>query len=944
MTGFVTGPLPTGTVTFLFTDIEGSTPHWESQPALMEVALKVHNDILFTTIKANGGKVFKIVGDEFQAAFPTALQALQAAIDAQVGLQNASWNELGPLRVRMGLHTGEAHPDDIGDEYAVSHTKNRVGRIRSAAHGGQIVLSQESADLCASVLPKGVILTYLGEFRMKGLARREPVYQVIAPGLPERFPPLVTLAEPRHNLPRQLTPFIGRGKEREQVKDILANNSMVTLTGSGGVGKTRLSIQVAEDLVEAFADGIWYVELSSLTDPSLVVQAVALTLGLRQQTSRPLQEMLNYFLKTRQILLVLDNCEHLIDACARLVDNLLRGCPQVKILASSREALGVVGEMVYHVPSLSLPDLDMDTDLVRVSDYDAVRLFMARGKAVLPSFHVTPENATHILSICQRLDGIPLALELAAARLNVLSTEQLAARLDNTFRLLVGGARTAVPRQQTLRATIDWSFQLINEKERQLLRRLAVFVGGFSLNGAEAVCAGDGLEEVEILDLLTSLVNKSMVITDRVQGTKTRYHLLETVRQYAREKLFDAGESEALRNRHLDYYVSFVDQAVPQIHGVGRLMWTAYLKAEHANIREALEWAFKDSELPLKGLRIATAITDRFWFTQNFREGERWLKRGLQIAGKNIPIHLQARVYYCLGRIMALNEKQQCQQYLNQCIALCREIAPLANRELALALSLSASGLDSETALARTEEGVQVALTIASTDVWPLAEALYFRSNVLLLVGSIDQALATAQECVRVSEMGDRWMAGGYWLSGVIQTLMDQPGQALINLEKGLDLCLAVDDRFGVWYSLIYLTWHYLYVGDLHQAYVYCQDLLKLNDRFKTQFHFYDLGFMGILLASYQIDTNSTLIPSMWLDAVRLLAAFEKWGESLFTLDYEFIRKIHQSALSFLRQKINQTDFEAAWQEGNNLWNSLDDAVTYAQSLGEKYNFLYRTV
>jgi len=544
--------LPTGTVTFLFTDMEGSTPRWESQPELMEEALRIHNDILFAAILAHGGKVFKIVGDEFQAAFSTAQQALQAAIDIQFGLQNAGWNELGPLKVRIGLHTGEAHHDDIGDEYAISPTKNRVGRIRSAAHGGQILLSQESADLCETVLPRGVHLNNLGEFRMKGLTRREHLFQVIVPGLPEQFPPLATLADPRHNLPRQLTPFIGREKEIKQVKDLLAGNSMVTLTGSGGVGKTRLSIRVAEDLVNSFADGIWFVELASLTDPKLVVQTIALTLGLREEAGFSFQEALEFFLKSRQVLLALDNCEHLIEACARLADSLLRQCTRLKLLASSREALGVAGEIVFHVPSLSMPDPQEQAELMKMTDYDAVRLFVERGKAVMPAFHITPESAQYILRICERLDGIPLALELAAARLNMLDTEQIASRLDNTFRLLVGGARTAVPRQQTLRATIDWSYQLLSEQERLLLRRLSVFVGGCSLEGVEAVCAGEGLEEGEILDLLTSLVNKSMVIADQMQGAKTRYHLLETVRQYAREKLFDVGESKALRDRHLD--------------------------------------------------------------------------------------------------------------------------------------------------------------------------------------------------------------------------------------------------------------------------------------------------------------------------------------------------------------------------------------------------------
>jgi predicted ATPase/class 3 adenylate cyclase len=945
--------LPTGTVTFLFTDIEGSTPLWESQPELMEAALQIHNDILFKVIEEHEGRVFKMVGDEFQAAFATAPQALKAAVEIQLGLQNANWNPLGPLKVRMGLHTGEAHLDDIGDEYAVSHTKNRVGRIRSAAHGGQILLSQESADLCDTTLPEGMHLKPLGEFRMKGMSRREALFQVVVPGLAELFPPPATLTEPKHNLPRQLTPFVGREREVEQIKALMKSSSLVTLTGSGGVGKTRLSLRVAEDLVDDFADGVCFIELAALTEPKLVVQTVALALGVREETGRPFQEALESFLKTRQVLLVLDNCEHLIEACARLTDHLVRQCPLVRLLGSSREALGVTGERVYHVPSLAMPNTQEKIVPAKLTDYDAVALFLERGRAALASFQVTPDNAGHILSICQRLDGIPLALELAAARLNVLSTEQLASRLDHTFRLLVGGARTAVPRQQTLRATIDWSYQLLSEQERGVLRRLAVFVGGFSLEGAEAVVAvpavavqaaagtaeaGESLEEADIFDILVSLVNKSMVNTDRVQGEKTRYHLLETVRQYAREKLFDAGESERLRDLHLAYYEGFVAQAEPQIHGAGRLEWTEQLKKEHANIREALEWAFKDSTQVLKGLRIATAITDRFWFTLNLREGETWLKRGLQMGEEIAPPDLLARAYYSLGRMMALEDRPKCLYYLNQCIDLSKKIAPAADRELALALCLSAEGLDAENALKRSEEGVQVARSLTPTDVWLLAECLYFRADVLLLCGRNEQALTAAQESIRCAEKGDRWMTGGNWIAGIVQIMQNQPEKSKKNLERGLELCLEVDDLFGVWYSLVYLVWQSVHTGQIQEAYSYCRDLLKMSDRLKMPLHFYDLGLMGIILALSGKQSADDSLPAAWPEAVRLLAAFEELGKPyVLTLAYENIRGTYQDWLKLIRERMDPKDFEAAWEEGMVLAGSLDGAVQYALEVGERY-------
>ena len=341
---------------------------------------------------------------------------------------------------------------------------------------------------------------------------------------------------PTHNLPVQPTRFIGREGDIAQVKTLLAEYAMVTLTGSGGVGKSRLCLRVAEDLVEVFPDGVWLVELAAITDPDLVVLTAANTLGLREVINYSIQDHLENYLKPRQMLLVLDNCEHLIASCATFVTSLLRHCPQLKLLATSREALGVPGEVKYRLPSLALPEPQGQLDLQQITGYDAVRLFVERAQAVLPSFQITPENAAHILDICTRLDGIPLALELAAARLDMLDTEQLAARLGNVFRLLIGGARTALPRHRTLHATIDWSYRLLNKKEQRLLRRLSVFAGDWALEDAEVVCSGEGLEDTEILDLLVALVNKSMVIPERVQGKKTRYRLLETVRLFARHK------------------------------------------------------------------------------------------------------------------------------------------------------------------------------------------------------------------------------------------------------------------------------------------------------------------------------------------------------------------------------------------------------------------------
>ncbi len=495
--------LPGGTVTFLFTDIEGSTRLWEEKPEAMRVALARHDVLLRAAIEANSGIVFKTMGDAFCAAFATAPEALSSALVLQHALQAEVWPDPIRLRVRTALHTGAVESRD--NDY-FGQPLNRVARLLAAGYGGQILLSDVAQELTRDHLPPVVSLKPLGEHRLRDLSRPETVFQLLHPDLPAEFPPLRSLdnADLPNNLPQQLTSFIGREKESDEVRALLRKTRLLTLTGSGGSGKTRLSLQVAADVLEDYPDGVWLIELAALTDPTFVTQAVAQTLGLREETGKPLLQTLTEHLKPKRTLLVLDNCEHLLSAITRLADGLLRACPGVKILANSREGMGTAGEVVYRVPSLSLPDPKKPQTVVSVSQYESVRLFVERAAAVLPTFTVTNANAPALASVCHRLDGIPLAIELAAARVRVLSLEQIAARLDDRFRFLTGGSRSALPRQQTLRALIDWSFDLLTLPEQTMLARLAVFAGGWTLEAAEAVTAGDGIEEWEVLDLLAA--------------------------------------------------------------------------------------------------------------------------------------------------------------------------------------------------------------------------------------------------------------------------------------------------------------------------------------------------------------------------------------------------------------------------------------------------------
>ncbi len=600
---------PTGTVTFLFTDIEGSTRLWEQHPDAMRAALARHDALLCQTIEDGGGFVFKTVGDAFCAAFPIAHQALEAALAAQIALAAEPWDLPAPLKVRMALHTGAA--EERGGDY-FGPPLNRVARLMATGHGGQTLLSGAAHASVQDALPASVTLLNLGSHRLKDLGRPEQVFQLEHPALPGSFAPLRSLDNVRlpNNLPQQATSFIGRGKQAAEIKDALGTTRLLTLTGAGGNGKTRLALQVAADLLDGEGDGVWFIELAALAEPDLVPGAVAAVLGVKEQAGQPMERTLVDTLKEKRLLLVLDNCEHLVVACAFLVSALLRSCPGVRVLASSREPLNVSGEKTYRVPPLALPDPKKTQSAEAVSEFEAVRLFSERAQAVQPSFAVTAANAPAVAQVCFRLDGIPLALELAAARVRSLSVDEINSRLDSRFRLLTGGARNTLPRQQTLRALIDWSYDLLTEPEKTLLCRLSVFAGGWTLASAEAICEGDGVEEWEVLDLITALEDKSLVVSEQ-RGERMRSRLLETVRQYAADRLQERGGDVPARLCHRDYFLRSAEEADRGARGPEQGQWLDWFESEHDNLRAALDWC-REEDGAESGLRLVKAMY-RFW-------------------------------------------------------------------------------------------------------------------------------------------------------------------------------------------------------------------------------------------------------------------------------------------------------------------------------------------
>jgi predicted ATPase/class 3 adenylate cyclase/DNA-binding CsgD family transcriptional regulator len=591
--------LPTGTVTLLLADVEGSTRLWETQSDSMTTALEQLNHNVDDLVAAHNGvrPVEQGEGDSFVVAFARASDAVACALRLQLA-------ELSPIRVRIGLHTGEIQLRDAGN-YA-GPTINRTARLRDLAHGGQTVLSGATEQLVVDRLPADAWLTDLGEHTLRDLPRPERVVQLCHPALRTDFPPLRTANNViSDHLPVQLTSFVGRDAQISDVGQILKENRLVTLTGAGGVGKTRLAMRVADQVADEFAGGVWFVDLAPVTNPLLVPVVLARTLGLADQPGRSTMETVSKFVRNRRMLLVLDNCEHLLDASADLVMAVLDAGPDVTVLATSREPIGIAGELTWRVPSLSL-------------DGEAVDLFVDRTRRMRTDFRLTEDNSSAIAEICRRLDGMPLAIELAAARTRTLSLTQIVDSLHHNFRLLAGGARNAVRRQQTLRASIDWSHAMLTEPERILFRRLAVFMGGFDLDAALPVGADADVEHFQLIDLLGLLVDKSLVVAEEVDGAM-RYRLLETVRQYGLEKLTESGEAEAVRTRHRDHYTAAAVTLVAQSRGDGTPL-VPWAELEIDNLRAAHAWSCDAAEFG-PALQLVSA-SQRLWLTRGrFREG-----------------------------------------------------------------------------------------------------------------------------------------------------------------------------------------------------------------------------------------------------------------------------------------------------------------------------------
>jgi len=755
----VSGLLPTGTVTLLLADVEGSTRLWQTQPEEMTAAVARLDRTVSDVIAAHDGvrPVEQGEGDSFVVAFARAADAVACALE----LQRAP---LAPIRLRIGVHTGDVQLRDEGNY--IGPTINRTARLRDLAHGGQTVLSGATEDMVVDSLPADAWLTDLGSHPLRDLPRPERVVQLCHPDLRNDFPPLRTAkAVASHNLPVQLTSFVGRGAQMTALEKLLVDNRLVTLTGAGGAGKTRLAVEIAARIAAEFGDGVWYVDLAPVTGADVVPVAAARALGLPDQPGRSTMDTLLRFVRDRQMLVVLDNCEHLLDASAELVVALLGAAPGLTVLATSREPIGVAGEVSWRVPSLSLAD-------------EAIELFVDRARRARPDFAVDNDNAAAVGEVCRRLDGMPLAIELAAARVRALSVAEILDGLRDRFRLLTGGARTAVRRQQTLRASVDWSHALLTEPERVLFRRLAVFLGGFDLDAAQAVAGGGDVERYQVLDLLSLLVDKSLVVAEN-SGGRTRYRLLETVRQYALDKLAESGEADAVRARHRDYYTAMA--AVLDVPaGSDYEQRVEQAEIEMDNLRAAFGWSRENFDVEL-ALALASSLQPLWLGRGRILEGLAWFDAALtdrDAEHAEVAAAVRARAFADNAVLATWAGAAVGMDQAEQALAMAREVDDPA----LLARVLTACGIVavSNAKLAGPYLAEAIGVARALGDRWRLSQILAWQASEALVVGDLIAARAAAEE--------------------------------------GRDLADAIGDRLDSRRCRSYLGWPQLWQGDLAGA------------------------------------------------------------------------------------------------------------------------------
>ena len=918
--------LPTGTVTLLFTDIEGSTRLWEQHPEAMATALERHDALMRTAIEEAGGYVFKTVGDAFCAAFASAKEAVVATGEARRQLHAETWPGDAVLRVRMALHTGECEERD-GDYFGPA--VNRVARLEATAHGGQVVVSQATVVLVRDRLPSGMHLVDLGSHHLRDMDRPEQVFQLTMDGVASAFPPLRShiedpagLANPT-NLTQPVSSFVGRDTEVAEVIKLIGNNRLVTLTGSGGVGKTRLAIEVGRAVLPDSSDGVWISELAAVSDSAFVASEMLSDLGIGEQSGHESVATLVEVLSTQSRLVILDNCEQVLDGCAAVADAIVRNCPEIRLLSTSREPLRIEGEVIYRVPSLSLPPEQVD-DRTHLAGSGAVALFIERATAQASGFEVTDDDAPLVAAICRRLDGMPLALELATARLRSMSLAKLHDRLEHRFGLLTGGSRVALPRQQTLQGMVDWSFDLLSGPERALFRRTSIFVDGFDLEAAEGVCALDDIPDWDIADLLSSLVDKSLVVAEQ-RGTEVRYRLQETLRQYGTERLAEAGQGDASEanlaaSAHAHYYMAFAELAAPNLEGRSYSQWMGRLDVEDLNLRAAFNYALAAPE-------GADRVLEQFWSVRRYWREARLpaqvlaiLEQALDHVGSGITPTRLSQALYCKCLLVNHVDRRLALEAISDALPLARQAGNQsleAEVQSRYSRSLSDNGNDQ----AALESGAEaVALARQIDDPVVLGMALFQFASVLDQAGDAGAEVVYLEALALVERSEDhqteRHLRNNYAL-----VLIDQGNlsDARRHLREALNL---VGNELGARTMTMYnnLGWVLLQEGDPRGSASYQSDVLR-SARLTGITWMVPYTVLGLVCCATQLDETERAARLHGGADALLLASSDQW-ESLEG-------RIRERDITVLRECLGN-DFERLYSEGGAM--SHDEVIKLALS------------
>ena len=961
---------PSGTVTFLFTDVEGSTRRWEQDSVAMRTAIERHFAILDEAIRAHNGVRFKTIGDAIQAAFPTALDGVLAAVTAQRALIAEDWGALGPIPVRMALHTGAATPHD-GDY--LSPALNRLSRLLAAGAGGQVLLTEATRQLVRDLSAAGMPLQLvdLGQHGLRDLRDVEHVFQLTAPGLPADFPPIKSLDRQTHNLPPQLTPFIGREALVAEIRERLEQPGvrLLTLTGPGGAGKTRLALQVAAELVEVYADGVWFVPLAPVATGTLVAATIAGALGIRETATDSVEASLRAYLRPRRLLLVLDNFEHVVDA-SPLVADLLSQCPDIQVLATSRAPLHISGEHELAIPSLELPPLARALRLDDALASEAVRLFVDRARAVQSTFELTEENAETVIAICRRLDGLPLAIELAASRVRLLPPKAILARLDSRLTLLTGGGRDRPERQQTLRGAITWSHDLLDRSQQTLFRRLAVFAGGWTLDAAEAIVGFGTDPPISVFDCLDALHDSSLI---RLQESSEpdavadpRFAMLQTIHEFASEQLTASGELAQVQENHAAWFLDLAREAEPQLPGPSAVSWLDRLEGDHDNLRAALDWLRGQGDGE-RAVTLAAALWRFWWLRGHVAEGRRQLETALAVDGSTASparataldgggvlaetqgdydranaLHREALalsrerddksgIARALGNLGVVafdrGDDHQATSFLEESLALAREVGDQLLVATALndlgAVAFERGDLDRAAPLYQESLGLRRRIGSGSE----IARALNNLGGVAFARGDFGEACQLFSESLSLyRDAGDRWGAAGALLGlAVANHRQGNAPHAVMLLEESLSLFGEVGDRRGAALAALNLGDALRDSDDLTQAGVHYRDALvefgAMEDRARVAQGLLGLGSAMVRAGDFEraatlLGAASTLTP----------------GEEPKTGDATPETASRAADLEAIRAALGEEASTRAWDAGRGL--SLQAAVQVALSPG----------